>query len=230
MLPLPSRPTPAVNLQDMTTLFLDMDGTLLDLNFDQVFWNEHLPRRYADIHGVESETAAAHVLGHLEEKQGTLNWYCTDFWSDTFQLDIMALKRELTHLVQFRPGTEKFLAHVRDSHHHVVLLTNAHPDVLALKEELTGLLSFIETSFTSHDFGSPKEHRAFWTSLAEHVDYDPETTVMIDDSLSVLAAARAHGPRYQVRITQPDSAREPVHPGEYLGVNTLDELLPGGTP
>ena len=34
------------------TVFLDMDGTLLDLHFDNHFWLEHLPVRLAQQRGV----------------------------------------------------------------------------------------------------------------------------------------------------------------------------------
>ena len=30
------------------TVLLDMDGTLLDLNFDNHFWNEFIPLKYAE--------------------------------------------------------------------------------------------------------------------------------------------------------------------------------------
>ena len=30
------------------TVLLDMDGTLLDLHYDNHFWLEHVPRRYAE--------------------------------------------------------------------------------------------------------------------------------------------------------------------------------------
>ena len=34
--------------RDIDTVFLDMDGTLLDLHFDIHFWQTHVPRRYAE--------------------------------------------------------------------------------------------------------------------------------------------------------------------------------------
>ena len=34
------------------TVLLDMDGTLLDLNFDNYFWQKHLPLRYAEARGL----------------------------------------------------------------------------------------------------------------------------------------------------------------------------------
>jgi FMN phosphatase YigB (HAD superfamily) len=41
------------------TVLLDMDGTLLDLRFDNYFWMEFLPERYAERHGLTPEQARA---------------------------------------------------------------------------------------------------------------------------------------------------------------------------
>ena len=42
---------------DISSVFLDMDGTLLDLHFDNHFWREHVPLRYAERHSLEIEAA-----------------------------------------------------------------------------------------------------------------------------------------------------------------------------
>src|SRR5699024_6401143 len=39
------------------TVWLDLDGTVLDLHFDVRFWHEHLPARYAQTHGIERALA-----------------------------------------------------------------------------------------------------------------------------------------------------------------------------
>ena len=46
-------------MRDIDTVLLDMDGTLLDLHYDNHFWLEHLPQRYAELHGISraGETA-----------------------------------------------------------------------------------------------------------------------------------------------------------------------------
>ena len=49
----PSPPmTATLPWPDIDTVLLDMDGTLLDLHFDNHFWLELLPQRYADLHGI----------------------------------------------------------------------------------------------------------------------------------------------------------------------------------
>ena len=36
-----------INWNDIDTVLLDMDGTLLDRHFDDHFWLEHVPKRYS---------------------------------------------------------------------------------------------------------------------------------------------------------------------------------------
>jgi hypothetical protein len=58
-----------------------MDGTLLDLRFDNFFWQELIPSRYAALHGLPHEEAVAVLTPRFEAARGTLEWYCLDHWS-----------------------------------------------------------------------------------------------------------------------------------------------------
>jgi len=44
-----------VNWQDIDTVLLDMDGTLLDLHFDNYFWLHYLPEKYASAQNISLE-------------------------------------------------------------------------------------------------------------------------------------------------------------------------------
>ena len=91
------------------TVLLDMDGTLLDLHYDNFFWTQHLPRRYAEIHGGDPERINDQLMSRIMAEKGSLNWYCLDYWSDQLKLDIVALKREVAHLIAPHPSTNEFL-------------------------------------------------------------------------------------------------------------------------
>ena len=76
------------------TVLLDMDGTLLDLRFDNYFWLHLVPERYAAKHDLTLEEARAVLAPMFAGKQGTLDWYCTDFWSRALSLDIAGMKHD----------------------------------------------------------------------------------------------------------------------------------------
>jgi len=80
---------------NLDTLLLDLDGTLLDLHYDNHFWLEHVPRRYAEAHALPAAEAKAEVLGRYQRAEGTLDWYCVDYWSRELRLDIPQLKEEV---------------------------------------------------------------------------------------------------------------------------------------
>ena len=62
---------------NIDTVLLDMDGTLLDLHFDNFFWLHHLPKRYSEQHGIDATVARLDLQQRMASRQGTLDWYCT---------------------------------------------------------------------------------------------------------------------------------------------------------
>ena len=77
---------------------------MLDLHYDNYFWNEFVPARYARNDGVSMTDAKTRLSPRMLAVQGTLEGYCVDFWSRELDLDILALKTELRHLIKLRPG------------------------------------------------------------------------------------------------------------------------------
>jgi len=217
---------PRPDLTRIQTVLLDMDGTLLDLHFDNHFWLEHVPLRYAERHGIEPQQALTELMPRFRAAEGTLQWYCLDHWSRELDMDIVGLKREVAHLIRVLPEVETFLEHLRAAGKRVVLVTNAHFDALALKLEHTGLESWFDNIVSSHSFGTPKETPEFWSRLQAAEPFDAEQTLFADDSLPVLRAAREYGIRHLVAMRQPDSRHPPREIEEFTSVQTLAELLP----
>ncbi|MBU1436170.1 MAG: HAD family hydrolase, partial [Gammaproteobacteria bacterium] len=65
-----------LNWADIDTVLLDMDGTLLDLHFDNYFWLEHLPARWSEITGISVSEAKTQLQAEYAVLQGKLEWYC----------------------------------------------------------------------------------------------------------------------------------------------------------
>ncbi|HZJ93264.1 MAG TPA: GMP/IMP nucleotidase [Thiopseudomonas sp.] len=187
------------------TVLLDMDGTLLDLHFDNHFWLHYLPQCYADKNGLSRADADAYLQPLFASYTGQLNWYCMDFWSKTLDLPIKQMKRDTAHLIDLRANSDEFLAALKQAGKRCVLVTNAHRDSLHIKLEKVHLEPLLDVIVSSHDYGYPKEDQRFWTSLSEQVDYQPERSLFIDDSLPVLRSAQRYGIGHLRAVLQPDS-------------------------
>jgi GMP/IMP 5'-nucleotidase len=195
----------ALDWSAIDTVLVDMDGTLLDLAFDNFFWLELVPERYAERHGLTLEAAREHVLSRFDAAAGTLSWYCLDHWTRDLDLDIRTLKRSHSHLIRFLPGAPQFLAAVRARRKRLWLVTNAHRDTLSVKAEQTGVDRLVDAVVCSHDLDAPKESNEFWTELTRRQSFDPQRTLLIEDSLAVLGAAVAFGLKHTLAIRRPDS-------------------------
>jgi HAD superfamily hydrolase (TIGR01509 family) len=219
-------PMPAIPWNAVDTVLLDMDGTLLDLNFDNHFWQVHVPLRYAEIRGVSREAAREELMARYHARAGTLEWYSVDFWETELELDIMKLKEEVAHLIAVHPHVTAFLAAVRGAGKRVALVTNAHHKSLTLKMARTGLAEHFDFLVTSHELGVEKEDPDFWRRLQQVFPFDAGRSLLADDSLPVLDSARAYGIRHLVAIRQPDTQKPPKDVGGYAAIASFAELMP----
>ncbi len=212
---------------EIDTVFLDMDGTLLDLHFDNHFWLEHVPLRYAEKHQLSVQEAKQRLFPRFRALEGSIDWYCVDFWSRELDLDISALKRELEHLIRVHPQVTEFLQALRATGKRVALLTNAHHKVIELKMTSTGLAEHFDHLICAHAFRVPKEDPQFWPRLAAEDPFDPQRTLFVDDSLPVLRAAHDYGIRHLRAVRLPDSQAPPKQTEEFIAIESFDELLDG---
>ena len=208
------------------TVLLDMDGTLLDLHYDNHFWQVYVPARFAEHHGLPEAEARAECFRRYDAKAGTLDWYCVDYWTRELQLDIARLKEEVAHLIAVHPDVPRFLEALRAAGKGVALVTNAHQKSLSLKMARTGLKMHFDLLITSHEVGKPKEDPAFWPALRAMVPYDPARTLLIDDSLPVLRAARQAGIAHLLAVYRPDSRQPEKDVGEFAALRHFADILP----
>ncbi|GAA5216569.1 GMP/IMP nucleotidase [Corallincola platygyrae] len=207
------------------TVLLDMDGTLLDLHFDNHFWLTHLPQRYAEEKEISFEQAHDLLTSAYREVMGSLKWYCLDYWQERLQMDIVAMKREVANRISLRPDTLPFLDTLKDTGRQVILLTNAHPDSLSLKVERTQLDKHLHKLYTSHEFGAAKEQQQLWSQLQRKLGFEKEKTLFVDDSASVLAAARTYGIKHLLAVANPDSQQPARQVAGYHNIKDYRTLL-----
>jgi putative hydrolase of the HAD superfamily len=208
------------------TVLLDMDGTLLDLHYDNHFWQVHVPEKFAQRHGLPYAEAHDECFRRYNAKAGTLDWYCVDYWTQQLELDIVQLKEEVAHLIAVHPDVPEFLTAVRQAGKRVVLVTNAHRKSLNLKMDRTGLDVHFDAMHVSHEFGIAKEDPAFWAALRERESYNPVRSLLVDDSLPVLRSAQRAGIQYLRAVLQPDTRQPDKDVGEFAAIRHFREILP----
>jgi len=116
-----------IPLKDIKYVLLDMDGTLLDLYFDDYFWGHLVPEKYAEKHDMTFGAAKDFLYKTYKSHEKTLNWCDIDFWSKELRLDIPALKEQIRHLIEVHPHVIDFLKMLRRDKKKIYLLTLAGP-------------------------------------------------------------------------------------------------------
>jgi putative hydrolase of the HAD superfamily len=216
-----------IDWKKIDTVLLDMDGTLLDLNFDNHFWKEFVPLKYAELHGLSLLEAKQQLVPRFKSMEGKLEWYCLDYWSEALQLDIIGLKAEISGLIAVLPHVIEFLEKIKQSPKKVLLVTNAHRDSLDLKMEKTCLRPFFDGIICSHDLGVPKEHFDFWRLLQEQHVFEPQSTLLVDDNLDVLGSAQCFGLGYLISVNKPDTRQPKKQITDYPAIEDFRELMNG---
>lgn len=204
---------------------LDMDGTVLDLAYDNYVWQELVPARYAESRGMSVEDARSRLFAKYRAIQGDIEWYCLDHWSERLGLDVLELHRDVNDRIVYLPGAKEFLQSMHEHDVRVLLVTNSHPDTLALKDEATGLAGFFDAIYSSHEFGYAKERQEFWHALQEEEGFRRETTLFVDDNRTVLESADTYGVEMLVEIEHPDTSEPRKEELAYAGVGGVADLL-----
>lgn len=215
-----------IDWNDIDTVLLDMDGTLLDRHFDDHFWLVHLPQVYARTHGIGVESAKHTLYAMFRSQERTLNWTDLDYWSERLGLDIPLLKREVDHLIAVHPFVIPFLLFLRHQGKGVHLVTNAHGKTLDLKLKKTRIGPYFDRIVSAHDLGLPKEDDRFWGKLREKIPYDPTRTMLGEDSETNLDTAARYGIRYLIHVGRHSSTTPPVISDRFTSITYFSELIP----
>ncbi|MFZ4859193.1 MAG: GMP/IMP nucleotidase [Desulfuromonadaceae bacterium] len=215
-----------IDWNDIDTVLLDMDGTLLDRHFDDHFWLEHVPKRWSQSNHTTVEYAREHLYSLFRSQENTLNWTDLDYWSDRLKLDIPVLKQEVEHLIAVHPYVIDFLLFLNHSGKTVWLVTNAHSKTLDLKMKNTRIGPYFNGIISAHQVGLPKEDKRFWGMLQNFVRYAPERTLLGEDSETNLATAESFSIRYLVYISHYSSKIEPRLSERFPTIDYFNKLIP----
>ena len=217
-----------INWNDIDTVLLDMDGTLLDRHFDDHFWLEHVPSRWAARNGKDLNFARRHLYALFRSQENTLNWTDLDYWSDRLKLDIPLLKKEVEHLIAVHPFVVEFLLFLKQHRKSVWLVTNAHSKTLDLKMKKTRLGSYFDGIVSAHQVGLPKEDQRFWPALQNFIPYTPKRTMLGEDSETNLQTASAYAIEYLIYVGRHSSTAKTIVSQTFATIHYFKQLIPAG--
>lgn len=217
---------PKFDWHDIDTVLLDMDGTLLDLEFDSHFWLTLVPQALSEQRAIPIDDACKIIRDEYHAVQHTMNWYCFDYWSERLDLDIYQMTSAVGDRARLREDTKPFLQALRNAGQRTILLTNAHPHSLAVKVEHTGLDQYLDLLLSSHTFGYPKEDQRLWQAVQQQTGFDPQRTLFVDDAEAILDAACTFGIRYCLGVQNPDSSTTSKTFQRYPSMSDYRQFLP----
>jgi len=215
-----------INWNEIDTVLLDMDGTLLDRHFDDHFWLEHVPARWAAHHDTDLDFARSHLYAMFRSQENTLNWTDLDYWTDRLHLDIPLLKKEVEHLIAVHPFVVEFLLFLRQHRKAVWLVTNAHSKTLDLKLKRTKIGPYFDGIISAHQVGLPKEDRQFWQALQSFIPYAPDTTMLGEDSETNLETAALFNIKYLIYVGRFSSTVPSQTSQRFASINYFNQLIP----
>lgn len=211
-------------------VLLDMDGTLLDRHFDNFFFEEELPRRYARLHTLSFEEARDRLMAMYRSVEGELAWTDLDYWTERVGLDVVAMHKELDHMIGFLPGAEDFLRHLRQLGKPVTIVTNAHASGVSVKVAKTGLDRYVDRIVDAFEVGYLKMRPEYWPNCQRLLGFDPPRSLFMDDDEGCLMAAKAFGVAHLVHSAKSSSQLPPCPLSQFFSITDFGPLLNGRLP
>lgn len=216
-----------INWDEIDDVLLDMDGTLLDRHFDNFFFEEELPRRYATLHGLRFEESRDQLMAMYRSVEGELAWTDLHYWTHRVGIDVVALHRELDHMIGFLPGAEEFLQYLRRLGKRVTIVTNAHEAGVSVKAAKTGLDHHVDRIVNAFEVGFLKMRPEYWPHCQRLLGFDPTRSLFMDDDEGCLIAAQQFGVAHLIHSAK-SSSQLPSSPlTQFVSVTGFSSLLNG---
>lgn len=224
----PSPLTPHVVAWDeIDDVLLDMDGTLLDRHFDNFFFEEELPRRYAALHGFTVEDSRDRLMSMYRSVEGELAWTDLHYWTKRVGIDVVAMHKELDHMIGFLPGAEDFLRDLRQLGKRVTIVTNAHEAGVSVKVAKTGLDRHVDRILDAFEVGHLKMRPEYWPVCRRLLGFDPARSLFMDDDEGCLIAAQQFGVAHLIHSAKSSSQLPPAPLAQFVSVTGFSTLLNG---
>ena len=190
-----------VKLNSTTAILSDLDGVILDLNYDMKFWQSWLPEHVANQTNQSIEETQAEIQAEINKQRGTLNFYNLNYWDDFLNVDCMQIIKEKEEKCSYLEGSHEALQRLSALKNPKHILTNGDPRVQEYKAQSQDFWRFFDSIFYSMRAGYPKEQKEFWALARHNLNLCFEDAMFIDDGYNVVTAAVKAGLKKVIWIT-----------------------------
>ncbi len=211
-----------MQLKVIKNYLIDLDGVIIDVKYDNFFWQKHIPKVYSNVHNMSYIDAQTITQQLFNFKKKTKDWYDIDYWSNMLSIDIEKEKKDNMELISLLDGSEDTLEQLKEQGNNLYLITNAHRKTLNIKLAKYSLKNYFKKMICSHELGCIKEEIRFWHILKNELGIGFKDSVLIEDTVDNLQAASSAGLNNLVFVNSDAS----INLGKLkpLQVNSLSDL------
>lgn len=157
----------------------DVDGTLVDLRFNELIWNEGIPLLYAEKMGIGLEEARKHVKQEYDRVgENRLEWYDIRYWFRYLGLEGW---RELLKSYEVIVYPEvPWVLNTLTKKYDLIAATNLTREFLDI--EMKNLRNSFKHVFSStSDFKQVKKTIGFYSKICDILQIKPQEMVHVGD-------------------------------------------------
>jgi len=207
-------------------ILLDIDGVLLDLSFDNLFWQELIPLKLASSKNISIEEAKTEIKKTASKIYGTLPWYELEFWESRYDIDFLSVANKHSSKINFLPDSEKILQQLASLDKRIILLTNCDPRLLNIKANAVPFMQYVDGCISSVEIGAVKENQNFWGPAFRYFNINPNFSLFADDNLYVVNSAIKAGIKNSFQVLEPTGDGSIINkPDATLTIRNISDLI-----
>ena len=161
----------------------DLDGTLVDKNFDNSIWFEEIPKLYASKNKISFRNAKKFVFSEYAKFEKSHNWTDIGFWFNHFKLKnwkkiINDLKKNIKPYSEVIPVLKKL-----KKKYKLIIVTQANMKFVKLKLKAEGLKKYFSYVFsTSSHFEQVNKTENIYKTILKKLKIKPCEIIHIGDN------------------------------------------------
>ena len=98
-----------VKLNSTTAILSDLDGVILNIDYDIKFWDLWLPEHVAGQTNQSIEKTQGKIQAEIDAQRGTLNFYDLNYWDDLLDVDCMQIIKAKEEKCSYLVGSHEAL-------------------------------------------------------------------------------------------------------------------------